>query len=36
LRLPVMLAPVGALELFDPGAALPSRVARAPSAPPIC
>ena len=37
LRLPVMLAPVGALEIFDPGGRLPaSRAAPAGLAPPTC
>ena len=36
LRLPVMLAPVGALEIFDPGAGAASRVGPVHSAPRIC
>ena len=36
LRLPVMLAPVGALEIFDPGGARRSCVVSAGLAPPTC
>ena len=36
LRLPVMLAPVGALEIFDPGGAASVVRGAGRSAPPIC
>jgi len=36
LRLPIMLAPVGALESFDPAAAAPSCAAQGRSVPRTC